>query len=138
MTTSTLARPRKPGRLWLALGLGAPILAIAVLAMQLWAHRLVAPWYLPCSATLGATFLVASLRQARTVWRVLALLLVSLLAAGEWALLFTTRLPAYTGPIAVGQPFPAFASARADGVSFTERDLTSDQNSVLVVFRGRW
>ena len=48
------------------------------------------------------------------------------------------RLPAYTGPVAAGQPFPEFATQRADGSPFTQRDLEGDQNNVMVFFRGRW
>jgi peroxiredoxin len=49
-----------------------------------------------------------------------------------------TRLPLYKGPVAMGRPFPAFATVRADGSPFTQRDLQGDKNSVLVFFRGRW
>jgi len=69
---------------------------------------------------------------------VLALLLVLLLAGAEWAFLLASRLPAYTGPVAAGQPFPEFTTVRADGKPFARRDLDGDQNSVLVFFRGRW
>ena len=47
------------------------------------------PWYVPCLATLGAVLLVVSLWQRRTVWRVLALLLVVLLAGAEWLILLS-------------------------------------------------
>ena len=139
MTTSPSPPPRRfPGRLFLALGLGVAVLGVLGYAVQLAAHRLTAPWYVPCAATLGAALLVVSLWQARTVWRVLALVLVVLLAGAGWTFLLGARLPPYTGPVAVGQPFPAFATARADGTSFTQRDLEGDQDSVLVFFRGRW
>ena len=82
--------------------------------------------------------LVVSLSQARTVWRVLALLLVMLFAGAEWMFMYKERLPAYTGPVATGRPFPAFATTRADGTPFTQRDLQGDSNNVLVFFRGRW
>ena len=88
------------------------------------AQVLKAPWYVPIAATAGAVLLVASLWQRRTVWRILALVLVALLAGAEWAMLLGMRLPAYTGPVAEGKPFPAFATARADGTPFTQADLT--------------
>ncbi|HEY7152884.1 MAG TPA: hypothetical protein VH575_02895 [Gemmataceae bacterium] len=139
MNTSTAVAPRRPsGRLFLVLGLTLAVLGVIGYAVQLSMHRLIAPWYLPISATLGVVFLLVALWQGRTIWRILALLLVVLLAGAEWMTLLGSRLPAYTGPVAAGQPFPAFATTRADGESFTQRDLRGDQNSVLVFFRGRW
>jgi hypothetical protein len=139
MTLSPAATsPRYPGRLFLVLGLGVAALGVIGYAVQLTAHRLTAPWYLPIAATLGVILIIASLWQARTVWRVLALLLVGLLAGAEWTFLLATRLPAYTGPVAAGQTFPAFTTVRADGTPFTQRDLEGDRDSVLVFFRGRW
>jgi hypothetical protein len=38
-----------------------------------------------------------------------------------WAFLLVTRLPAYMGPVAAGQPLPTFTTARADGM-FARRD----------------
>jgi hypothetical protein len=105
---------------------------------QIATHHLVTPWYLPASATLGVVLLVVSLWQARTVWRVLGLVFLVLLAGAEWAMLLEMRTPAYTGPVAAGKSFPEFATTRADGTSFTQRDLEGDQDNVLVFFRGRW
>jgi hypothetical protein len=139
MTTSPTAVPRRyPGRLFLALGLALTALGVIGYVVQLSAQRLFAPWYMPWSATLGVFLLVVSLWQARTVWRWLALLLVMLFAGAEWAFLLGERLPPYSGPVTVGKPFPAFATVRADGTSFTQRDLEGDQNGVMVFFRGRW
>jgi hypothetical protein len=139
MTTSTAAVPRRyPGRLFLALGLACAALGVIGYVVQLSAERLFLPWYLPWSGTLGVFLLIVSLWQARTVWRVLALLLVMLFAGAEWMFIRAERLPPYTGPVAEGHPFPAFATVRADGTPFTEHDLEGEQNSVLVFFRGRW
>jgi hypothetical protein len=139
MMTSSPSPPRRfPGRLWLALGLGLAVLGIAAYAVQLSVHRLSSPWYVPCAATVGAVFVALSLWRARTVWRVLALVLVALVAGAGWAFLLGARLPAYTGPVAAGQPFPAFATIRADGTPFTRSDLEGEQDTVLVFFRGRW
>ena len=137
-TTSTAAPRRYPGRLWLAVGLGLPVLAVIGYAVQIAAQRLTTPWYLPAATALGAALLIVALWRARTVWRVLALLVVLLLAGAEGALLLGARLPAYTGPVAEGRPFPAFETKRADGAAFTQRDLEGGQNNVLVFFRGRW
>ena len=97
-----------------------------------------APWYAPIAATLGVLLIAVALWQARSVWRLLALLLIVLLAGAEWAFMLETRLPAYAGPVAAGQPFPEFTTVRADGTPFTQRDLEGDQNNVMVFFRGRW
>ena len=138
MTTTTAIERRSPGRLLLAVGLTLAVLGVIGYVLQIRAQRLTVPWYMPIAATVGLLFVIASLWQGRTVWRVLAFLLVALLAGGGWAVLLMTRLPAYTGPVAAGQPFPAFTTARADGTSFTQDDLKGSQTSVLVFFRGRW
>jgi hypothetical protein len=139
MTISSAAAPRRvPGRLFLALGLGLAALGVIGYIVQISTGRLTAPWYMPSLATLGVVFLAVALWQARSVWRILALLLVLLLAGAEWAFLLAARLPAYTGPVAAGRPFPAFATTRADGTTFTQHDLEGERNNVLVSFRGRW
>ncbi len=53
-------------------------------------------------------------------------------------MLWAMRLPAYTGPVTVGQSFPPFATTRSDGTAFTQSDLQGEANNVLVFFRGRW
>jgi hypothetical protein len=139
MTTSSPPALRHfPDRLFLALGLGVAFLGLIAYAVQVSLHYLKTPWYVPGLATLGVLLVVVSLWHRRTVWRVLALVLVVLLAGAAWAFLLLLRLPPYTGPVAEGQPFPAFATTRADGTAFTQRDLKGDQASVLVFFRGRW
>lgn len=120
------------------LGLGLALGGVLGYTAQLVARHLKTPWYMPCLATVGAALVVASLWQARTVWRVLALLLTVLLAGAVWAFLFVTRLPPYTGPVAAGKPFPAFTTTRANGTPFTDRDLVDGTSSLLVFFRGRW
>jgi hypothetical protein len=136
MSTST--PNRVPGRLFLLLGLLLAPVGVIVYLVQVWMLYLKAPLYMPILGTLAAVLVVASLWQKRTVWRFLALVPVLLLAAGEWMFLLGTLLPAYTGPVTAGQPFPAFATVRADGTPFTQRDLEGEQNSVFVFFRGRW
>ena len=93
---------------------------------------------MPLLATLGVLCLVASLCYARTIWRVLALLLVVLVAGAQWMFVVGGPLPAYTGPVAAGQAFPAFDTKLADGKPFTQHDLEGDQDTVMVFFRGRW
>ena len=139
MSTSSAAPPRRyPGRLLLLLGLGLSVVGIIGYVVQISLHRLTAPWYMPALATVGVLCLITSLWFARTVWRVLALLLVMLLAGAQWMFLLVGRLPEYTGPVAAGQAFPAFATTQADGKPFTQHDLVGDQNNVMVFFRGRW
>jgi hypothetical protein len=129
---------RGRGRLLLLLGLSLAVLGVGAFAVQMSLKRLMAPWYMPALALLGVILVVISLVERRTVWRALALFAVVLLAGAELAFLYAVRLPAYTGPIAVGRPFPAFETLRADGTSFSQRDLAGDRNNVLVFFRGRW
>lgn len=127
-----------PGR-WLPwLGLGLPLLAVATYAAQLSAQRLSAPWYLPIAATLGVVCLAVALWQAHTAWRLLALLLGVVLCGTAWLFLLIGRLPEYAGPLAVGTPFPAFATTDAAGSPFSQRDLHGDRDTVFVFFRGRW
>jgi hypothetical protein len=96
------------------------------------------PWYLPILGTAGAGLILVALVRARGLGRILALLVLGLLATGEWALLSFSKLPIYAGPIAVGQPFPAFTAARADGSPLSQADLPGEQNTVMVFYRGRW
>ncbi len=138
MTGSSHVAPRRSrGRLSL-LGLGLAVLGVLVYVVQVSFQRLMIPWYMPVLGLIGAFLGVLSLSEKRTVGRVFALLAVVLLTGAEFAFLYAVRLPPYTGPIAKGRPFPAFNTTLADGRQFTQRDLISDQSSVLVFFRGRW
>src|SRR4051794_6795167 len=135
MTTAPAVVPRRrPGRNLPALGVGLSLLGVAAYVVQMLTGRLVAPYYLPAAATLGLALVAISLWQARTLWRVLALLPVLPIAAVSWMLVLGTRAPAYDGPVRVGEPFPAFTTARADGTPFTEADLRGDRENVLVFF----
>ena len=138
ISSSSAAPHRFRGRVFLLLGLGLAVLGVVAYVVQISLQRLMAPWYMPALASLGVVLVVMSLLERRTVWRVFALLAVVLLAGAELAFLYAMRLPPYTGPIAVGRPFPAFETRRADGTPFTQRDLAGDRNNVLVFFRGRW
>jgi hypothetical protein len=132
--------PRGRGRTLLLLGIGLALLGVGLYVMQISLQRLMAPWYMPVLAVLGVFLVALSLRERRTVWRVLSLLAVVALAAAEIALLFAMRLPAYTGSIAAGKAFPTFEARLADGrgSAFTQQDLLGDQTNALVFFRGRW
>jgi hypothetical protein len=139
MTDSANAPPaRSGGRLLMLAGLGLAVLGVAAFAIQLSLRRLMMPWYMPAAAMLGVALVGASVWRRRTVWRVLAMVVVVSLAGLEIMALNALRLPSYAGPIAVGRPFPAFEARRADGTPFTQADLIGDQHQALVFFRGRW
>ncbi len=139
MTSSDLrTETRFRGRLLLLLGFCSAILGVLAYIVQISLKRLSAPWYMPALGTIGVSLVIISLFERRTVWRVFALLGVALLAAGEWGMLWAFRLPAYTGPVAIGRPFPPFETSRADGSPFTHADLPGARNTALVFFRGRW
>ena len=130
--------PNSSGRRLVVMGAVLAFAGLAAYVAQVATQRLVMPWYLPITATLGAALIGAAIWQTRNVWRLLLLVVVLLLAGAEWTFLLATRLPSYTGPVAIGQPFPPFKTTRADGTAFTDRDLRGDQTTVLVFFRGRW
>ena len=136
MTTDSIPRPR--GRLLLLLGLALAPLGIAAYVVQLWLQRLAVPWYMPALALLGVVLVAASLRQRRTAWRVIALVALVALGGFEVMALNAMRLPPYTGPVAVGKPFPAFEARLADGTPFTQADLAGASHTAMVFFRGRW
>jgi hypothetical protein len=140
MSTSSSTIPhRYPGRLLVALGFGLSALGIVAYVLQFAIGRLGLPWYLPFTSMLGAGCVAVALWQARSVWRVLALALLLLVAGAEWAFLLGLRLPDYTGTqVVAGKPFPTFTTAKADGTPFRPSDLVGDRDTVMVFFRGRW
>jgi FtsH-binding integral membrane protein len=139
MNDPTIQAPRRfGGRVSLLLGLAVAILGVAAYVVQFSLQRLSTPWYMPALAILGVVLVAFSLIEKRTVWRALSLLLLVLLSGAELAMLYAMRLPAYTGPVAAGQPFPAFAAMRADGTPFTQQDLAGGPKNIFVFFRGRW
>jgi hypothetical protein len=131
---------RSRGRLWLWLGVGLFLLGFALYFVQTFQlKQLVTPWYLPILLTLGVLLALVSVRQRPTWTRVIALLVLTLLCAGEWYfILWMSRLPEYNGPVQVDNKIPAFTTAFADGRSFTEKDLQEGTPTVLVFYRGHW
>jgi len=130
---------RHPGRLYLVLGVLAPLVGIGIYVGQLQAKILIAPWYVPILATLGVLLLATALVRSRSVWRWLAMLVFTLLAAGQWLMMLVLlSAPDYTGPVRVEQPFPDFTTTLADGSTFTQQSLKGDKNTIMVFFRGRW
>ena len=130
---------RHPGRSLLLLGalvaVAGPVLGIVLMFV---AKILITPWYMPLLGTLGVVLIVLALMRSRSIWRWTALVIFTLFVGIQWWALLAMRTPAYTGPVKVGQPFPAFVTALADGSSFTQADLQGDQNTVIVFFRGHW
>src|SRR5437870_3285997 len=106
---TTLPTHRPSGRVLMLLGLGLTLAGVLAYAVQLYFRRLAFPWYMPASAAIGLALVLASLWRRRTAWRVLALVAVVLLGGLELKVLNDLRLPPYTGPIALGRPFPTFA-----------------------------
>jgi peroxiredoxin len=49
-----------------------------------------------------------------------------------------SKLPAYSGPVRVGETIPAFHTTLADGHAFNDGDLKQGKSNVLLFFRGRW
>lgn len=121
---------------WTGFGLAA--LGIGTYAVQVAAHRLSTPYYLPVAVTLGMAIAAAGLWRRRTVVRWLLLGLLILLSGAAWSFVIGTQLPAYNGPVAIGSPFPQFTTLRANGTPFSQSDLIGDSDTILVFFRGRW
>ena len=136
-STQTSARPI-PGRsiLWigLALGLAGPAIYIAETSLG----RLATPWYLPILGIAGAGLTLVSWFRRRGVVRLVVALPLILLALAETTLVAISKLPAYAGPIAVGQPFPAFTTKLADNSPYTPESLKGNGTTAMVFFRGRW
>ena len=134
------ATGRKPGRALLWLGILVALSGFALYFVLVFGLKvLVAPWYSPILATVGVGFVLLAIVRARSAWRWIALVFLTLFAASQWfGMLYEFATPAYTGPVKSGQPFPVFATTLADGTAFTQFDLQGDQNTVMVFYRGYW
>ena len=134
---SEITSPRT-GRKLIWLGWALLVLGLAGYVVQLLVlKRFLTPWYAPALGTVGLLAMVVAIRQRFSVWRVLSLVACGLLVAGQWSfLLWLSRAPEYAGP-EPGQKVPTFAATRADGASFTDRDLQGSP-TILLFFRGRW
>ena len=133
-----LAVDRRPGRRLLWFGMVVALSGIVIFFVLLNAGILIAPWYIPILASLGAGLLLLSLVRARSIWRWAAFLLFTAFATVVWVMLLVVlATPAYTGRVKGGQQFPEFATALAGGSSFTQNELKGEQNTVMVFFNGR-
>jgi peroxiredoxin len=122
--------------LWLGLVVG--LLGPGLFFVQINMERLTKPWYVPVLGAVGAALALYAFVQRRSIVRFLVMGVLVLLAAGEGAMYSMMQLPAYQGPVAVGRPFPAFASKLADGEAFTEANLAGTQGTAMVFYRGQW
>jgi hypothetical protein len=114
------------------------ILGPAIYFAQFQARVLVTPWYAPILATLGVLFAAASVWQRGGIVRIVGLVLLLLFCGFEWAMIYISKTPAYTGPAQIGRKMPAFATTLADGTTFTNHNLEEGTPTALVFFRGRW
>jgi hypothetical protein len=141
-TTSglTVEKPRYPGRWYAVLGIVIALLGLLGYALQIYVLKLlVVPWYAPVFGLVGAGLLVFSLFQARSILRIVGVILFGLLAVGVcYFVLAFSRLPEYTGPVKEKKPVPVFKTVRADGTPFTQKDLRRGKDTVMIFFRGRW
>ncbi|MFN0018264.1 MAG: hypothetical protein ACKVP0_08400 [Pirellulaceae bacterium] len=139
-TATANSPPRaKSGRLLLTLGILSAILGPVIYAVEFQNRVLSSPWYVPALATLAVVFMAASLAQSRTVWRYAVTGFTTLFAGLVWLMfLIGMAAPPYTGSVEVGRAFPKFETTLAGGKGFSQADLTGDQNTILLFFRGRW
>ena len=138
--TTPPATTRTTGRLWFLLGIAATFVGIAVYFLQFMVLKQLGstPWYAPVLATIGAALVVLSVRERRTVTRLIGLVLLLLLAGLQWYFFLSfTKLPQYAGPGA-GEKLPPFQATLAAGEPFTNADLANGTPTVLIFFRGRW
>jgi hypothetical protein len=132
-------KPKSLGRPLLWVGIGVSLAGIVVYMLQLMIHVLKTPWYVPIVGAAGAVMIFASFLRRPTVTRAVVLALFVALTALEWWFIgIYVNLGPYSGPVAVGKPFPPFSAERGDGTPFTQANLKSDQRTVIVFFRGWW
>lgn len=130
---------RNSGLAFLILGMLLAVAGPVIYAVQVQNKSLMAPWYFPILATLGALSIGWSLVQRRTIWRWGTAGLTSLFAAFVWLMMLVgMATPPYQGSVTVGQAFPKFETRLASGEAFQQGDLQGDKNTVLVFYRGHW
>ena len=129
---------RHPGRTWLLWGVLVALLGPVINMLLMFAAGiLITPWYAPILGILGLVLVIVALVRSRSLWRWTAVVFVALLVAFQSWVVLAMRTPAYTGPVRVGEPFPAFATMLADGSAFTQDGLKGE-DTVMVFFRGRF
>ncbi|MBX7167648.1 MAG: peroxiredoxin family protein [Pirellulales bacterium] len=111
-----------------------------IYGLMIAASVLTVPWWAAVTISLGAVLLLVATIQWFNVWRAALFVLGAALAAATWMYILSwSQLPAYNGPLKVGEPFPAFYALRANGTKLTQEVLKGGEGSHLIVlFRGRW
>lgn len=139
-TDPATIKPAHPGRGAFLLGLVLPVAGIATYFVLFTVfHILQTPWYMPILATAGTILALTAMTQQRSISRWFGIVFLVALTGFEWfAFLVMAPTPAYAGPAKVGQSFPQFATKKFDGSAFTQENLKSDKNAILLFFRGRW
>ena len=130
---------KHPGRYLLLLGVLLVVGVYVVNMLLMFAAKiLITAWYGPIVGTLGLVLIILALMRSRSIWRWTVVVIFTLFVSFQWLALLAMGLPAYTGPVEDGQPFPAFATTLANGTAFTQDDLKGERNTVMVFFRGHW
>jgi hypothetical protein len=130
---------RASGRLFLGLGILLVLLGPILYAVEIKAKHLPTPWHAPALAAVGIVLVIIAVWRRPNLWRITAFVLFGLIAAGQWFMfLVASKVPPYTGPVAIGAAMPAFKTTLADGSPFDQDSLRGEQDTVLVFFRGRW
>lgn len=95
------------------------------------------PWFVLVFACLGLGLAWYSWSKKNTLWRLFMLLLCfGLLGLELWFIFYHSKLPAYAGPLSEGKTLPAFTAKLSDGKAFTQDALVSEQDTVIVFYRG--
>lgn len=111
----------------------------ALYVWQLKHKVLVTPWYIPGMSTLGAVTMVWMMYVRPSVWRgVLCAGSVALCGLEWYGLGVGVASPVYNGPVRAGSAMPSFSTRLASGLDFTNQDLATGANTIVVFFRGRW
>src|SRR5205809_5775134 len=98
-TSSTAVQDRSKGLGYFWAGIAICLLGIALAVVQYSLKMLIAPWYVPVLATLGALLLLRSMALRRSATRLIGLVLVAALAGFEWYFVVSlAKLPEYQGP----------------------------------------
>src|SRR5262245_60427723 len=130
------ASVRKRGRGLFWLGITLPFIALAVYIVQFQFKMFFVPWYVPIASLIGLGLLAVSIWQRPSIVRIAGLVLIALFCVGQGLFFTVSKLPAYSGPVHVGETIPSFQTIMADGGSFSDRDLKQGKASVLLFFRG--
>lgn len=135
---NTRAAPR--GWPFFLLGVLVFTLGPIVYAVQLGVLRQTPmPWHLLILAGVGVLLMALSLWRRFGVLRTIGFVVFLLLAGGEWLFfLVISKTPLYTGPAQVGAPLPVFETTLADGRTFGNRDLSGDEATIILFYRGHW